>query len=190
MSIDPVINLAGAHVSLGPLARAYVPLYHRWSNDLEVSRTSGVGWPKTLEDEIDEFERQSLDRHEHHFTIFERATSRSIGRCALLEVSDRHARATFSILIGEPDARGRGYGTEATRLTLRYAFEMLGLANVMLTCVASNTAGLRAYERAGFRTFGSRHACSRSGQTLLDLIYMECTSESFLNEQGVPESHD
>jgi RimJ/RimL family protein N-acetyltransferase len=176
MPFSPVINLTGMLVALGPLERAYLPLYHRWSNDLEASRTSGVGWPVTLDDEIAAFERQVSDRQERHFTIFEGASLRPVGRCALLDLSERHARATFTILIGEADARGRGFGTEATSLTLGYAFNMLGLSNVMLTCLAFNSAGLRAYEKAGFREFGRRHAASRWGQTLWDLVYMECTA--------------
>jgi hypothetical protein len=56
-------------------------------------------------------------------------------------VDHRNRSATFGILIGEPECRGKGYGTETTRLMLDYAFTALGLHNVMLTVFEFNPAG-------------------------------------------------
>jgi RimJ/RimL family protein N-acetyltransferase len=56
-------------------------------------------------------------------------------------VDHRNRSATFGILIGEPECRGKGYGTETTRLMLDYAFTTLGLHNVMLTVFEFNPAG-------------------------------------------------
>lgn len=80
---------------------------------------------------------------------------------------------------GEPDARGKGYGTEATALTLDDAFNALGVENVMLTVYMFNDAGIRADTKAGFREFGRRRRCSRLGQQLWDLVYMECLASEF-----------
>ena len=89
--------------------------------------------------------------------------------------------AEFHITIGDPHARGRGYGTEATRLTLDYAFIALGLRNVMLTVLAYNQAGIRAYEKAGFTTFGVRHNSKFMGGQHWDTVYMEALAEGFVS---------
>jgi RimJ/RimL family protein N-acetyltransferase len=50
---------------------------------------------------------------------------------------------------------------------------------VLLTCYEFNTAGIRAYQKAGFREFGRRHQCSRWGNKLWDLIYMESVGSDY-----------
>jgi RimJ/RimL family protein N-acetyltransferase len=60
-------------------------------------------------------------------------------------------RARFSILIGEAAHRGSGQGTEATALVCRYAFERLGLREVVLDVDDRNLAAVGAYLRVGFQ---------------------------------------
>lgn len=45
---------------------------------------------------------------------------------------------------------GRGYGTDATRLIVDYAFREMALHRIELTVAPFNQAGIRAYEKAGF----------------------------------------
>jgi len=97
------------------------------------------------------------------FVIYDRATDRPIGTTALDGIAHRHGTAEFSIGIGDESFRGKGYGTEATRLMLDYAFGVLGLSNVMLIVYDYNRAGRRAYAKAGFREFGRRHGSRLGG---------------------------
>ncbi|GIW04684.1 MAG: hypothetical protein KatS3mg059_1304 [Thermomicrobiales bacterium] len=82
-------------------------------------------------------------------------------------------------MIGEADARGKGYGTETARLMLEYAFTALGLHNVMLQVYAYNRAAHRAYQKAGFREFGRRREAVWMGGRLWDVIYMDCLATEF-----------
>ena len=91
----------------------------------------------------------------------------------LKEIDHRHGTAEFVIFIGAADARGKGYGTETTRLMLDYAFAALGLHNAMLSVYAYNPAARRAYEKAGFRECGRRRESVWMGGRLWDTIYME-----------------
>ncbi|CAN5781369.1 hypothetical protein BH23CHL2_BH23CHL2_05390 [soil metagenome] len=98
---------------------------------------------------------------------------------SLKDVDFRNRTAELAILIGESDARNRGYGTEATRLVLDHAFTTLSLRNVMLEVYANNQAGVRAYEKAGFREFGRRTAAVEVAGKVFDVIYMECLASTF-----------
>jgi RimJ/RimL family protein N-acetyltransferase len=180
-AIRPILNITGERVALGPLRRDLIPSYCAWHNDLAVSSTLGLSWPETLEQATASYERHVADAATVRFTVYELATLRPIGVAHLYEIALRHGRASFGIIIGADDARGRGYGTEATRLTLDYAFTALGLSNVMLTAFAFNAGGLRAYANAGFREFGRRRRCSRQGDRLWDLVYMECLADEFVS---------
>lgn len=54
-----------------------------------------------------------------------------------------------------PEARGRGLGTAATKLTLDYAFHISNLRMVWLKVLAPNTPAIAAYKKAGFRRVGA-----------------------------------
>jgi diamine N-acetyltransferase len=108
------------------------------------------------------------------FTIYEKSGLRPIGTTGLHEIDLRARTATFGILIGEPDARGKGNGTETTALMTRYGFESLGLHNIMLTVFEYNAAGVRAYTKAGFHEFGRRHEARFADGRRWDTIFMEC----------------
>jgi len=97
----------------------------------------------TMEKEQDWYDQQSKAENEVPFTIYERETSRPIGNTGLHEVNYRNRTATFGIIFGEPERRGKGYGTETTRLMLDYTFTVLGLHNVMLILFEFNVAGIR-----------------------------------------------
>jgi len=175
---QPVINIRGERVALGPIRRDLIPLYHRWANDFGYTRTTAVlGLTLTLEQQASAYESVVADERNVSFVIYDRATARPIGTTALDSIDHRYGTAEFSIGIGDEAFRGKGYGTEATRLVLDYAFTVLGLSNVMLVVYEYNGAGRRAYEKAGFREFGRRHGSRRMGGRLWDTIYMECLAD-------------
>jgi RimJ/RimL family protein N-acetyltransferase len=102
-----------------------------------------------------------------------------VGLAGLNGIDFRHGTAELSLLIGEPEARNRGYGTEATRLIADYAFNALGLYSVMLRVYAYNLAGLRAYAKAGFHEFGRRRDSRVFAGRRWDEVYMECLADGF-----------
>jgi RimJ/RimL family protein N-acetyltransferase len=176
----PVINVVGERVALGPIRRDLLPLYQRWLNDFGTLRTLFIPpRPMTMEEETVWYERAASDTSAVHFTIYEITSWRPIGNSQWQDIDFRNRTAEMGIFIGDVADRGKGYGTEATRLMLDYAFTALGLHSVMLTSYAFNLAGQRAYEKAGFHMFGRRHECHWMGGRLWDEIYMECLASEF-----------
>ena len=152
---QPILNVVGDKVALGPLRRDLLPLYTKWFNDFEVTRTLLRGWrPMTAEAEERWYERASAAEEGMNFTIWERATLRPIGNTGLMEVSHVDRTAEFGIVIGEKDCWGKGYGTEATMLMLDYGFFALNLHNVLpgLRLQPAWHPGLRASRLSGDRT--------------------------------------
>jgi diamine N-acetyltransferase len=176
----PILNIEGEQVALGPLRREHIPLYLRWINDFGTTRTLGVPpRPMTLEQETAWYEQAAVDDGRIAFTIYERSTSRAIGNCGLHEVDLANRRTVVGIMIGEPEARGRGYGTEAMRLLLDYAFTVLGLHSVMLTVFEYNAAGRRCYEKVGFREMGRRRESRWYHGRFWDEIHMDILASEF-----------
>lgn len=175
----PVITIPGDQVALGLLRRELIPTYTRWRNDVVVARTMNyAGGPVTPEERTAWFERASRDTASIRFTIYERVSWRAVGITNLHDIDHHHGTAEFGLMIGEADARGRGLGTETTRLVLDYAFGSLGLHNVMLRVYAYNEAGLRAYRKAGFQEFGRRRQSHRFAGQRWDEVFMQCLASA------------
>lgn len=49
---------------------------------------------------------------------------------------------------------GRGYGTDAMHVIVKYGFREMGLHRIQLGVAPFDPAGLRAYEKAGFTEEG------------------------------------
>jgi diamine N-acetyltransferase len=175
----PILNVRGERVALGPLRRDLLPTYARWMNDLSTLRTLGVlPAPMTLEAEEVWYDNAAKGEG-RPFTIYELATLLPIGTCDLRDIDHRNRVATMGMLIGEPSARGKGYGTEATRLLLDVAFTVLGLHAVWLTVYSFNPAGRRCYAKAGFREVGRRRECRLLDGVLHDEIVMDILATEF-----------
>ncbi len=176
----PIVNIVGEKVALGPLRRENIPLHTRWMNDFFVLRTFGeVPQPRTIERQTAWFESAATGDGAIWFTIYEAGTWRPVGSTDLFEIDRHFGTATFGLLIGEADARGKGYGTEVARLMLDYAFTALGLHNVRLEVDEFNLAGRKAYERAGFKEFGRRREVTLLNGRRWDLISMDCLAHEF-----------
>jgi RimJ/RimL family protein N-acetyltransferase len=176
----PILNITGEKVALGPIRRDLLPLYQKWINDFEVTRTLAAGFrPMTWEAEEAWYEGASRRDREVMFTIYERATMRPIGNTGLHDIDPLHRVAEFGLLIGEKECWGKGYGTETTRLMLDYGFTCLNLHNIMLRAYSFNERGLRAYRRAGFQEIGRRREAIRMAGRAYDEVMMDCLATGF-----------
>lgn len=82
--------------------------------------------------------------------ICEKESDRPIGSVYLRDIDRMHQKAEYGIFIGEEDARGKGYGSSAARLMIKYAFEEMQLHRLFLRVYAENVRAIRSYEKAGF----------------------------------------
>ena len=85
----------------------------RWYADPEVTRLSRHRQQPVSEDEFDEVIARRVGRAEVlAFAIYERVErdlERLVGSCTLATLDQENGSASFHIVIGEPDARGRGF---------------------------------------------------------------------------------
>jgi RimJ/RimL family protein N-acetyltransferase len=115
------------------------------------------------------------------FAIHERRSKRLIGTTALTDrVATRNGTsALFRIVIGEKDAWGRGFGTEATRLVIEEAFEGLGLHEVRLEVFGHNERAIATYKRVGFEVSGEHVEWVPRRKVELRVIEMRLTRDAF-----------
>jgi diamine N-acetyltransferase len=179
---EPDFVVVGEKVALGPLRKELAATYARWMNQLEVRRgldQLGVETPESLEKWVEENITAGAEREPKavEFTIYDRSDNAPIGTIGLFGIEHAHGNARLGIALGE--RRGQGYGTEATRLALDFGFHVLNLRSVLLEVLDWNVAGLKAYERAGFRRIGVRRGARMSKGRATDVVLMDAIPADF-----------
>lgn len=107
------------------------------------------------------------------WAIHEHDTGRLIGMTAVTDLRPSDRSCLFRIVIGEKDAWGHGYGTEATALVGDIVYQDLGLDRIRLEVFQHNERARRAYARVGFHQTGQHSEWVNTAQRRLDVIEME-----------------
>ncbi len=157
----------GELVRLAPISRENLPAFTRWFRDYEVQRflAPGVLVPITDEAEEEWYEQASRPGESYHFSIRTLADDELIGNCGLIGIDHKNGGASLGLYIGEKEQWDKGFGTDATRLILRFAFNELNLHRVQLQVYEYNPRAVRVYEKVGFVHEGvRRQALFREGQ--------------------------
>jgi len=150
--------LKGELVTLRAVERDDIEVLHRIDSSYEtwpeLNYTPYA--PKSLEEVLQAFdgEDESSYRGNDGFSPFAIVVEEQVaGMCCFWGIDLHNRRAHLGIGLGE-EFRGRGIGTDATRVMLRYGFVDRGLHRIQLEVLASNPAAIRSYEKAGFREDG------------------------------------
>jgi RimJ/RimL family protein N-acetyltransferase len=159
--------LYGDRIRLRAIERADLPTFVRWFNDPEVRQYLALYAPMSSAMEERWFEAQLDSRDAFLFAIEAHVDDGwlHIGNCGLHRIDWKNRHTVFGIALGEKACWGQGYGADATRTMLRFAFHELGLHRVELEVYDSNPRARRCYEKAGFRHEGTRRqALFRNGR--------------------------
>lgn len=154
--------IEGRSVRLRALEPSDMENMWRWQNDWATQRL-GDGEPELALSHA-AVERTFGDSAGFTSYVIETLDGRAIGSCGYFGYSGRNRSCSVGIWIGEADARGKGYGTEAMRLMLRYLFHQMGLHRVALQVMADNAPAIASYIKCGFREEGrDREAAFKDG---------------------------
>jgi RimJ/RimL family protein N-acetyltransferase len=158
------------------------PLESQWSADSEYSRLQD--WDPARRISVKNFQKYIEKHYENEanyaFTIRTLADDRIIGDIGLDGIRWTHRDCFVGIGLGDRAFWGKGHGTDAMKIILRYAFTELNLHRVTLDVFEYNQRGVRSYEKAGFILEGrQRGPILREGRRW-DVIYMGILREDWL----------
>ena len=86
----------------------------------------------------------------------------------------------------DPVLWGKGYGTEATQLICAYGFCFLSLYSIHLQVHAYNAAGVKAYEKVGFKHAGRLRGVLLVNGTRHDDLLMDLLRDEFIASHKEP----
>jgi ribosomal-protein-alanine N-acetyltransferase len=95
----------------------------------------------------------------------------AIGDLGLVDIHP-HGRAELAVTIGDKEYWGHGYGTDAIRAALQYAFDHLGCRRVYLITDEDNLRAHRCFEKCGFVREGLLRAHRLRYGTPLNMLIM------------------
>ena len=133
--------LAGDRVTLRPVTAEDAPGLLELLADPESTRLTAT--------RADHADRLDL-------AIVENETGTYAGEVVLNDLHAENRSCGFRISLVGSRVFGRGYGTEATRLVLRHAFETVGIHRVELDVYAFNPRARHVYEKVGFVLEGTK----------------------------------
>jgi RimJ/RimL family protein N-acetyltransferase len=166
--------LKSERLILRAITRADLPRLCEFNNDLEVELAGGGDppIPQTLARLEAEFDQNAAKggRDGSGFAI--EADGRFIGQCALFNLQETDRTCELGIAIGDKSYWGQGYGREAIKLLLDYAFRLRNLHKVYLRVNGTNERAIRAYRACGFVEEGRWRAHSWSNGAYVDVVCM------------------
>jgi RimJ/RimL family protein N-acetyltransferase len=149
-------SIVGHLVELRPIVDADAE--HMWADlhDDEAMRLTGTHAVFTRE-QIATWCATRAEQHDRlDLAVVERATGAWAGEVVVNDWDASNRSCGFRIALG-PAARGRGLGTEATRLVVDHVFDVIDdppVHRLSLEVYTFNARAIAVYERVGFRREG------------------------------------
>lgn len=95
-----------------------------------------------------------------------------VGIITLDDISWPHGTGWVSIGIGDAEQWGKGLGTDAMNILLRFAFDEVSLSRVSLNVFEYNQRAIHTYDRLGFKVEGRIPGFLMRDGRRWDLIFM------------------
>ncbi len=173
--------ILGSKTCLRALEQGDLPHFVRWINDPDTRRFMMMRYPLSMTEEENWWEGFLTRKNDHIFAI-EASDGTYIGNIGLHGIEQENRRAVLGIIIGEKAYWGQGYGSDAIRAMLRWAFQYLNLNRVSLTVYGYNKRAIRCYEKCGFRHEGVMRRARFVDGRYYDELLMGILREELLEE--------
>ena len=171
--------LVGRDVYLRPLESADLPLIREWANAPDIRALTAEVLPMSEAGASEFFERVRTERDRVWFAVVLTQDDRVIGEAGLLRMFHAWRTTDLTIIMGDRTAWGKGFGTQAIRLLLDYAFGCLNFHRVAMGVVGFNERALHFYESVGFRREGVQRDGYFHGHRYHDFVLMSILEDEY-----------
>ena len=143
--------IAGEHVILRAFEREDAERCYRWMNDPSIVRTLKSRYPIAFQNEAEWLDRaMRANVTERHFAIERKDDRNHIGNASIHDIDWVSRSAAFGLFIGEPSAWNRGFGSDAIRTLVRFAFDEMNLQKLRIQIFDYNDRAKHVLEAQGF----------------------------------------
>jgi len=183
----------GQDIRFGPIDHEKDPeIESKWTHDSEFMRLMEVNPARPMsaamiKKQYEKLEKQVEEKKNlYYFTIRAKADDRLIGKAAVQWIEWTNGNGFLELGIGAAEERGKGYGTQALRLLLRFAFAELNLFRVSAIVPEYNEGAIALLKKFGFvQEVCRRQSLERDGRRW-DLLIFGLLNDEWRN-QAEPE---
>lgn len=182
----PVRFLEGERIYLRPFGEEDTAGYYQMLFNPEMRRLTGTKQAFTLEG-VRRYIAEKSDNHDTILLLIALSDSdQIIGDIALQDIDYVNRNANIRIALDKGEHLGKGYGPEAIRLLLEYAYGILNLHRIELQVFDYNERAIKAYEKVGFKREGVQRDALYYQHRYHDSIIMSMLEEEYraLYHQG------
>ena len=159
-------------IRFGPIDHEKDPeVESKWTHDSEFMRLMETSPARPMsaamiKKQYEKLEKQvEEDKNLYHFMIRLKADERLIGKAAIQRIEWANGNGFLRLGIGAAEDRRKGYGTQALRMLLRFAFAELNLFRVSALVPEYNEGALALLQKFGFvQEVCRRKALERDGR--------------------------
>ncbi|MEC0205329.1 GNAT family N-acetyltransferase [Paenibacillus lautus] len=185
-NMKPVRFLEGERIYLRPFGEEETEGYYQMLFNPEMRRLTGTKQAFTLEGVRRYIEEKSGNHDTILLLIALSDNDQMIGDIALQDIDYVNRNANMRIALDKGEHLGKGYGPEAIRLLLEYAYGILNLHRIELQVFDYNERAIKAYEKVGFKREGVQRDALYYQHRYHDSILMSMLEEEYraLYHQG------
>ncbi len=142
--------LIGKNILLRSLRRSDSESLNKWRNTIENKIiTQGYRFPVSLEKDNEWIESKILNSTPNEIFFIVEEFEVPIGLIQLVNIDFISGTAIWGFILGDKNARGKGYGVEAPLLLFNYAFNVINLRKLSGYVLAQNIATLKMLKKIG-----------------------------------------
>ncbi|MHA1521441.1 MAG: GNAT family N-acetyltransferase [Promethearchaeota archaeon] len=174
--------LEGTRIRLVAPRKEFIPTFTKWMNDREILQYLLMYKPMTLEAEEKWFAQVNTRDDSLLFSILTISSEEKetlIGNVGIEFIDHRNGVGGLGIVIGKKAFWGQGYGTEALKLIIAYAFDTLNLQKMEIEVFSSNPRALACYKKVGFIQEGRKRRRFYIRGQYVDAIQLGMLKEEF-----------
>jgi RimJ/RimL family protein N-acetyltransferase len=179
----------GQDIRFGPIDHEKDPeIEAKWTHDSEFMRMMDTAPARPtsaamIKKQYEKLEKQIQEnKNLYHFMIRAKADDRLIGKAAVQRIEWTNGNCFLQLGIGAAEDRHKGYGTQALRMLLRFAFAELNLFRVSAMVPEYNEAALALLKKFGFvQEVCRRQSLERDGRRW-DLYVFGLLSDEWRNQ--------
>lgn len=176
----------GQFICLAPIDHEKDPeIESKWTHDPDYLRMLSAKparplSPAQVKKKYEAVEKEMDESHNtFYFTIRLRPEDRLVGFIKLSWIEWTHGNGFVELGIGDPNDRCHGYGGEALRLVLRYAFAELNLYRLSAMIPEYNQPALRLFGKTGFVEEVRRREALQRDERYWDAIHFGLLREEW-----------
>ena len=168
--------LVGSKVQLVPIEERHLDYMMEHVNNIEMRVLLGSFMPTTRnmqKEWIQSLGELIKKRQGFHLAIEKIPEAMMIGSLVVYEIDWLSRSGELAIAVYEEENWNKGYGSEALRLLIDFAWTHLNLRRLELAVHSHNPRAKQVYEKIGFKHYGTAHEKYYVNGQFVDTDYLE-----------------